>query len=645
MVCREKAVFPVIESENSWRIHLNRAFSSAVAVPVEDDVQDKPFRRFKDLNLHEKSLKALQMQRLDQLTEIQENTFDVILSGRDVVGRARTGTGKTLSFLLPSLERVARKAELGKLPAGVSILILSPTRELAAQISKEADRLVAQHGPEISSQVIFGGSSRREDIKQFERRLPTVLVATPGRLKDHLASTKLHGNNPFVAALQNLQILVLDETDRLLDMGFRRDVQHIISRLPQKRQTLLFSATLPQDVREVVELATKPDYELVDCIQDEDPATQTNIATDQSYVILPTDQFWTKTIEYLLELADQGGNKIMVFFPMTSMVEMYAQLFNSRFGRRVLELHGKMQQRERTTVSRRFRNSKRGILFTSDVSARGVDYPDVTHVVQIGACESRETYIHRLGRTGRAGKKGKGILILPDLESVFLKELDGLEIPRNDDLTERLASRPPSKKLMNELGPVVQKIRAGRDPKIQKSVHDAYQAMISYYFQKCDDKHQAISHVNRLADVMGLPELPAIGKTRAKRMNLLSMPGVNIQSNWNDHDWQSGWGQTGSSSKNIGQKHGRDRGFVAPAPQSGRRGHQSGHQTSKDTFWDRTENRQGVERRERRAQQFKNAFSKVGPKKDSAFGNPAASTKKRNSFQRWETKGSFTFKG
>jgi superfamily II DNA/RNA helicase len=200
----------------------NDATDSAAATPSPS------WRRFEDLHLHPKSLKALRRQGLHNLTEIQEKTFDLILSGKDVVGRARTGTGKTLSFLLPAVERVTQKQATGAMPAGIPILILSPTRELAAQISKEAEWLVAQHGPELTSQVVYGGSSRREDIDRFNKQLPTILVATPGRLKDHLASTQLNGNKPFVDAFQNLQILVLDETDRLLDMGLGDQVKQIV---------------------------------------------------------------------------------------------------------------------------------------------------------------------------------------------------------------------------------------------------------------------------------------------------------------------------------------------------------------------------------------------------------------------------------
>jgi ATP-dependent RNA helicase MSS116 len=669
--------------------YLQRFSSTALAEdePVvsgvlADEESSNPLRRFEDLDLHPKSLKALRRQGLHNLTEIQEKTFDVIVSGKDVVGRARTGTGKTLSFLLPALERVVRKQEQNSLPPGIPILILSPTRELAAQISKEADLLVAQHGPEISSQVVFGGSSRREDIGRFEKQLPTVLVATPGRLKDHLASTQLHGKEPFIDAFQNLQILVLDETDRLLDMGFRRDVTDILSCLPRKRQTLLFSATLPRDVREVVELATRPVYEMVDCIQDEDPATQTNAQTQQSHIILPADQFWTKTFEFLLNLVDKGDNKVMVFFPMTSMVELYAQVFNNKFGRRVWELHGKMHQRERTTISRRFRNATKGILFTSDVSARGVDYPNVTDVVQIGACESRETYIHRLGRTGRAGKIGRGYLILPELERDFLRELEGLDVPVDPELEATLVLKGPSKKLLDEFGPMAQRIRKGKDPKLQKTIHDLYQAMIPYYFQRCKDKpREVVATSNRLIEVMGVPELPAIELTRARRLGLDGVPGINIKSQWKDQNWTTGWGEEGASSAptRFGKPYGdfdgkfgyEDRPYRKHTSESqeGRRkkpnrsddrktsddrrgGKASGRRSSWQDYGGQMDNRRRRKEEsenDARPNQYNSAFSKVGPKKntDEDFPGKPAFAKKgkpKNTFERWEAPGEFRFR-
>lgn len=205
-------------------------------------------------------------------------------------------------------------------------------------------------------------------------------------------------------------------------------------------------------------------------------------------------------------------------------------------------------------VARRFRNASQGLLFTSDVSARGLDYPDVTHVVQIGAPPSRETYIHRLGRTGRAGKRGEGMLILPEMEEDFLLDLDGLHILPDEKVKHKLSrANITNRRLQNELGILKHDIQLGQtDESLEKSVKVAYHAMISYYFQTCSDKHQSVesvvSTVNQLVGDFGLRELPAIESSRASSMRIESLPGLNIRKRWDEKNWNdgSGWGNTSS---------------------------------------------------------------------------------------------------
>ena len=558
-----------------------------------------PRKRFEELGLHPKSLKALHRHGVYKLTEIQDKTYDSIYEGKDVVGRARTGTGKTLAFLLPTLERIINNPNRNE---GIQVLIVSPTRELAVQLGKETERLVQQHQSSsgMTSQVIYGGSYKQDDIEEFQRNdnSPTILVATPGRLKDHLASTRLPDGTLFIDQVQNLQTLVLDEMDRLLDMGFRKDIQDILSCLPpmsSKRQTLLFSATLPSETRllsDMVDIAVKPNHEFIDCIQDEDPATHTNAKTNQTHIILPSDEFWKSTFEILSRLIDDimqksdGSNnntKIIVFFPMTSLVRLYTDLFNYKFGNEkyIFELHSKMFQRHRITVSKKFRNASKGILFTSDVSARGIDYPDVTHVIQIGAADSRETYIHRLGRTGRAGKKGKGVMILPQLESSFLRDLKGLDIPHDDELFQSISISNNDEGNIDEMIKNIENYN-GKDemePDIENLVNDAYQAMIGYYYQRYKNsgnttKSEIVPTINSLVDDLGLTDLPVIDQDRAEKIGCDTLPGLNIQHNyWNhrqrksssydyssydddgdDYGW-SGRGAKGRSSSDINKKN------------------------------------------------------------------------------------------
>lgn len=423
------------------------------------------------------------------------------------------------------------------------------------------------------------------------------------------SSDENYYNIAFRLVLQNgnLQTLVLDETDRLLELGFRKDIQDILSyidddsalffdssnppRTVPDRQTLLFSATLSPSIMNVVDLAISKanssrinstsseknrNYEVVDCIQENDSATHTNTNTRQSYIVLPPKRFWTGTIEYILQLMAQTSSsrkknkhKIIIFFEMTRLVQLYSKFFSLRLGHTlgVWELHGKMDQRERTKVARRFQNASHGVLMTSDVSARGIDYPDVTHVIQVGAPQNKETYIHRLGRTGRAGKEGKGTLILPEHEKNFVKdELDGLKLIYDESLEQSLRrKRAPKKSIMqrsirknlaSELGLLKDDLKSGRDTTgIAESLTLAYQSLVSYYFQtrrqsRNVDEDQTIAKsslndtvaiLNQLIDDFGLPELPPIGFQRAKSMGIEHLAGqLNIRKDWNDQNWDVG---------------------------------------------------------------------------------------------------------
>ena len=345
---------------------------STEAVPEED------WPRFEDKdNLHPLSKKSIQNMGLTTMTEIQAKTFDAASSGQDVLARARTGTGKTLAFLLPALEKILRNPVEGQ----INMLILSPTRELAAQIGEQTRQLISTHRG-ISYQVIYGGSSRRLDIDRFEQRVPTILVATPGRIQDHLDNTYVRDKR-FSALFRTTQVLVLDEMDRLLDMGFRNDVEKIMTYLPINRQTLLFSATLPPEVRHIIQQSLQRDHLVVDCIHDADPTTHTNELVQQSHVLLSSDNLVRGTVGILLNLLQDPNAKLIVFFPTTKMVKFYSELFNNGLRRTVMEIHSEKSQNYRTSASNRFRELKKGVLFTSDVSARGVDYPGVTHVVQV----------------------------------------------------------------------------------------------------------------------------------------------------------------------------------------------------------------------------------------------------------------------
>uniref|UniRef100_A0A7S4JCQ7 ATP-dependent RNA helicase n=1 Tax=Odontella aurita TaxID=265563 RepID=A0A7S4JCQ7_9STRA len=493
------------------------------------------------VDIHHSSKRALtEIMGFTSMTEIQARTYAAALSGKDVLGRARTGTGKTLAFLLPAIEGVLRSREYQP-GLNIGVLVISNTRELAIQIGDEAEKLLTFH-PDMSVQVVYGGTKKSRDETQLRRRMPTILVATPGRLQDLLTTTRI-GARKFSEIMSTTPVLVLDETDRLLDMGFRREIDKILTFLPRsnKRQTLLFSATIPDEMRSIMAKTMKEDFIEVDCIGDGAETTHTNVRVKQSHVIIPTlDRYLTSVVDVVQEAAkdDEGRNKIVVFFPTARMVSYFADLFNEVAGTPVMELHSKKTQSYRNRVSKTFRSAANGILFTSDVSARGVDYPDVTHVIQVGMPESREQYIHRLGRTGRAGKAGKGWLVLGPFESQFLGELKSIDVQKDMRLAD-LVNGPPSTEAEDILDKTVGRVRAG-DKKLTQSGERAYQAFLGYYLSqmkrmKMRKKDDLVRIANEISSLMGFHEAPSMTKRMVGKMGLKGVAGLVIREPSDEH--------------------------------------------------------------------------------------------------------------
>jgi superfamily II DNA/RNA helicase len=344
--------------------------------------------------LHPNSKRALvENMGLEAMTEIQDKTFQAGAAGKDVLGRARTGTGKTLAFLMPSVERILQAGSSYKMGQNVGVLIVSPTRELASQIGQQAEQLLSMHKG-LSVQVVYGGTKITRDLTLMNRKLPTILVATPGRLLDHLQTTQIQtgkSSRSFSSIMGGTGILVLDECDRLLDMGFRIELRKILAFLPncQSRQTLLFSATIPPDLKQIMGENLKKDFVEVDCINDKAEGSHTNVHVQQSHVVLPSvgmEQYAQSVVNVVLHAlaqTDEENHKVVVFFTTARMVAFFATLFNEGLNVPVIELHSKKSQTYRNKASDTFRNAAKGVLFTSDVSARGVDYPDVTQVIQV----------------------------------------------------------------------------------------------------------------------------------------------------------------------------------------------------------------------------------------------------------------------
>lgn len=533
-------------------------------------------------DLHPNSKRAIADMGLTAMTEIQDKTFAAGSSGRDVLGRARTGTGKTVAFLLPAIERLLQ-LDTENNAGQIGILVVSPTRELATQIGDQAEQLTKYH-KHMSVQVMFGGTNSDRDLKRMAQRMPTILVATPGRLLDHLQTARIGQQNFGRDIMSQTPLVVLDETDRLLDMGFRREIAKILGYMPSsaKRQTLLFSATIPPDLKVIMAQNMKPDFIEVDCINDGDAATHTNAQVSQTHVIIPSnsDRFVSSVVELVTLAMDKYDSpdspaKIVVFFPTARLVNFFAEVFNQGnvLAEPVMELHSKKSQSYRNRVSDDFRKAKRGVLFTSDVSARGVDYPNVSHVIQFGMPESRDQYIHRLGRTGRAGTDGKGWLVLSEWESLFLQELKGVDIPVDQELRELMANpiSPESKDLVDEIR---RRVGAG-DQVLSKSAKGAYQAFLGYYLgqmrrMRIRRKEELVDIANDFAELSGLREPPPITKMLIGKMGLKGIAGINISTG---DDQSRGGGGRGGGGRGGGRGGGGRGG-----------GHSDGRRAPRDNY-------------------------------------------------------------
>lgn len=557
---------------------------------------------FADLRLHPSLQDALREANLFTLTEVQARTFDVAVSGQhDVIARARTGTGKTLAFLLPSLQQLLHQSNTNlqrttennsNKNQKIQMLIISPTRELAHQIATEARRLTQKfyhhhhnhnhnhNHPRssslesstsatsiitannidpmtLTSQVMYGGMPKYSDLQHLQHQVPHILIATPGRLLDHLRNTRSvsinnngHDNNdtqrgePFRNLLSNVKILVLDEMDTLLKSGFRDAIQEILQHLPSQRQTLLFSATTSSDVQEMVEHAVNTTNMVsVDCIDDKtDPSSATHTKVKQSYVVVPTNQIVGRTVQILLDLMATRGTKILVFFPTTAQVVMFAKLFQHGLGVPVLAMHAQLSQGRRSVVGDRFRHAKRkAILFTTDVSARGVDYPNVTHVVQVGVAANTESYIHRLGRTGRAGRHGQGIVLLTPAEVAFVKEdLKGLPLTPSTTW-QALMDRPLDINLEEDLKRLTDRVRGGQWPDLEQSIQVVYEALLGYYTSRirrwsCKGDNQwqddVVSLATEYCRQTGLNETPYVTRRLTEQLGLADHPALVVRDRW-----------------------------------------------------------------------------------------------------------------
>ncbi|XP_030965459.1 DEAD-box ATP-dependent RNA helicase 31-like [Quercus lobata] len=465
--------------------------------------------RFDQCSVSPLSLKGIKDAGYEKMTVVQEATLPVILKGKDVLAKARTGTGKTVAFLLPSIEVVVKSPPIGhdqKWPP-ILVLVICPTRELASQAAAEANILLKYH-PSIGVQVVIGGTRLALEQKRMQANPCQILVATPGRLRDHIENTA-----GFATRLMGVKVLVLDEADHLLDMGFRKDIEKIIAAVPKHRQTLLFSATVPEEVCQISHIALKRDHEFINTVQEGTEETHSQVR--QMHLVAPLDKHFSLLYVLLKDhIADDVDYKVLVFCTTAMVTRLVADLLGE-LNLNVREIHSRKPQSYRTRISDEFRKSKGLILVTSDVSARGVDYPDVTLVIQVGLPSDREQYIHRLGRTGRKGKEGQGILLLAPWEEFFLSTIKDLPISK---APVHLVDPDTKKKVERALSQVE-----------MKNKETAYQAWLGYYNSNKKvgrDKHRLVELANEFSRSMGLDNPPAIPKLVLGKMGLRNISGL-----------------------------------------------------------------------------------------------------------------------
>ena len=371
--------------------------------------------KFSELGLSPELLKSVEAMGFEEATPIQEQTIPLALTALDVIGQAQTGTGKTAAFGLPMLEKIDRNNRT------IQGLVIAPTRELAIQTQEELYRLGREK--RITTQVVYGGADISRQIRGLKNN-PHIVVGTPGRLLDLIRRKALK--------LQNIETLVLDEADEMLNMGFLEDIEAIISETPSEtRQTLLFSATMPPAIKRIgVQFMKDPEHVQIK-------------ASEMTANLI--DQYFVKCKDFekfdnMTRLFDVQNPELTIIFGRTKRrVDELAKGLELR-GYRAEGIHGDLTQKKRMSVLNDFKNGNLDILVATDVAARGLDISGVTHVYNYDIPQDPESYVHRIGRTGRAGKEGVSVTFVTPNEMSYLHVIENLTKKRMTPL------RPPSEK-------------------------------------------------------------------------------------------------------------------------------------------------------------------------------------------------------
>ena len=385
--------------------------------------------KFKELDLDPRLLSAVDEAGFEETTPIQAQTIPLVMTGADVIGQAQTGTGKTAAFGLPLLNAVDTQS------SDIQALIISPTRELAIQTQEELYRLGKEK--KVKVQSVYGGSDIRRQIRALKNH-PQIVVGTPGRMLDHI--------NRHTLKLHNVKTVVLDEADEMLDMGFVEDIESILSNVPNKHQTLLFSATMP-----------KPIMKIADKFMNEPEVVKIK---SKELTADKIEQYFVKAKDYekfdlMTRLFDVQAPELALIFGRTKRrVDELTRGLQAR-GYNAEGIHGDLSQDKRTSVLRKFKAGKLDFLVATDVAARGLDISGVSHVYNYDIPQDPDSYVHRIGRTGRAGHSGVSVTFVTPNEMGYLRTIENLTKKRMEPLA------PPTDKevLKGQLESVKQDIK------------------------------------------------------------------------------------------------------------------------------------------------------------------------------------------
>ena len=428
---------------------------------------------FRELGLTDKSIEALKSKGFEEPTEIQRRAIPLLLKeGTEIVGQAQTGTGKTAAFALPILETVK---ENGKVQA----LILVPTRELASQVSEEMSSLKGERRLEIAP--IYGGASMSQQLRKLKRGVE-IVVGTPGRILDHISRSSLN--------LSELEFLVLDEADEMLDMGFIDDIEAVLRAVPEKRRMLLFSATMPPAIMKLASSFMK-NPEIIRT-QKQDTAA---LSTDQIYYeVRESDK-----LEALTRIIDRESDFYGVVFCRTKLqCDEIGQKLHDR-GYDAAALHGDLSQREREAILHKMKEHQISILVATDVAARGLDIQDLTHVINYSIPQDPEIYIHRVGRTGRAGKNGTAITFITPSEArkfAYIRkaartDIRKEEVPAAEEIIEKKKERIKDEILSSfDIEPKSEYLEIAHDVLQGRNAEEAFASLLTSIYKNTLDANR-----------------------------------------------------------------------------------------------------------------------------------------------------------